>query len=203
MAVAEAVKGTVTPDARFFNEVASRAGGENLGRCYACGTCTVSCPIFEIKPEYNPRRIIRMIVLGMKKELMRSEIFWSCVNCYTCFERCPQDVRFTTVVHALKNIAVREGRARGTAPRSPAYVMADCFMESVRLHGRMWESELMVRLWLKLRDPARVLSFVKLGLRMFLKGRVEMVPSRVKGMEDITRIFRAVAARAAAGGGKP
>ena len=191
----------VTPRAAFFRQVASEAGARNLGRCYACGTCSVSCPVFEIKPEYNPRRMIRMILLGMKEELIRSEIIWSCVNCYTCFERCPQDVRFTTVIHALRTIAIREGKARGAAPKSPAYAMADFFMKSVRLHGRMWEPELMTRLWLKLMDPGRVLSFVKLGMRMFFKGKVELFPSRVKARKEIRRIFEGTVP--GAGGAKP
>ena len=140
-----------------------------------------------------------MVMFGMKDELLGSEIIWSCVNCYTCFERCPQDVRFTTVIHALRRIAIREGRAKGTPQKSPAYAMAVYFMKSVLLHGRMWEPELMARLWLKLRDPARVFSFVKLGMRMFLKGKVEMFPSRVKGREEIRRIFRETAVRVKGG----
>jgi heterodisulfide reductase subunit C len=39
-----------------------------------------------------------------------SEI-WECTNCYTCSERCPQDVRPVDVIIALKNLCVREGKA--------------------------------------------------------------------------------------------
>ena len=53
----------------------------------------------------NPRTIIRKILLGMRKEI------WMCSNCYTCYERCPQDVKFTDIIFALRNIAAREGFA--------------------------------------------------------------------------------------------
>jgi heterodisulfide reductase subunit C len=52
-------------------------------------------------------------LLGLEEELLGpdSEI-WHCTNCYSCYERCPQDVRPIEVIIALKNMAF----ARGTAP---------------------------------------------------------------------------------------
>jgi heterodisulfide reductase subunit C len=50
--------------------------------------------------------------LGLEAELIgpESEI-WLCTNCYTCSERCPQDVRPVDVIIALKNICMDEGKA--------------------------------------------------------------------------------------------
>jgi heterodisulfide reductase subunit C len=50
-----------------------------------------------------------MALLGMKKEVLSSSFIWLCSSCYTCFERCPQDVRIPELMNAIKNIAVREG----------------------------------------------------------------------------------------------
>jgi heterodisulfide reductase subunit C len=63
----------------------------------------------EVTDRYNPRKIIRMALLGMKKEVLSSQFIWLCSSCYTCYERCPQDVRIPELMNAIKNIAVREG----------------------------------------------------------------------------------------------
>jgi len=61
---------------------------------------------------FNPRLIILKTLLGFEEELIRpdSEI-WNCTNCYTCSERCPQEVRPIDVIIALKNICVDENKA--------------------------------------------------------------------------------------------
>ncbi len=96
-------------DPHFKFLIASEPGGENIKRCFSCGTCTAGCPVREITDAYNPRRIIRMALLGMKKEVLSSPFIWLCSSCYTCFERCPQDVKIPELMNAIKNIAVREG----------------------------------------------------------------------------------------------
>ena len=96
-------------DPNFKFEVAEIPGGENITRCFSCGTCTLGCPVSEVDQRYNPRRIIHMVLLGLKNEVLKSDFIWLCTSCYTCSERCPQDVLITDIMTALKNIAVREG----------------------------------------------------------------------------------------------
>ena len=96
-------------DTKFKYEVAAEPGGENVKLCFACGLCTASCPVSDIDPEYNPRRIIRMVLLGMRKEVLSSNFPWLCTQCYTCQAHCPQNVNFADVMKALRNMAVREG----------------------------------------------------------------------------------------------
>ncbi len=94
---------------KFKYEVAQEPGGEDIKLCFACGICTASCPIREIDEGYNPRRIIRMVLLGMKQRVLSSDFIWFCSSCYACTERCPQGVRFTDVMNAIKNLAVKQG----------------------------------------------------------------------------------------------
>ena len=96
-------------DPNFKYEVANEMGGEHITRCFACGTCTAGCPVREIDEKYNPRKIIHMVLLGMRKRVLESEFIWLCSTCYTCYDRCPQGVQLTSIMTALKNIAVREG----------------------------------------------------------------------------------------------
>ena len=61
-------------DPDFCNEVASLPGGENIRRCYACGTCAAKCPVANIDEECNCRRIIRQILFGMREEVLKSRV---------------------------------------------------------------------------------------------------------------------------------
>jgi len=96
-------------DPTFARRVAAEPGGERISRCFACGTCTASCPVREVTERYNPRRIIHMCLLGLKEQVLSSDFIWLCSTCYACQERCPQDVRITDLMHAIKNVAVQEG----------------------------------------------------------------------------------------------
>jgi heterodisulfide reductase subunit C len=117
-------------DPGFREQVRAMPGGENLTRCYACGTCTAGCPVREIDERYNPRKIIRMVLLGMKDRVLKSDFIWMCSTCYSCEERCPQDVKLTDVMNAIKNLAVKEGHIH------PAYTAQ---IGLIKGSGRLYE----------------------------------------------------------------
>lgn len=96
-------------DTRFKYDVADEPGGKNIKLCFACGLCTASCPVSDIDPEYNPRKIIQMVLLGMREIVLSSGFIWLCTQCYTCQAHCPQNVNFSDVMKALRSMALREG----------------------------------------------------------------------------------------------
>ncbi len=97
-------------DLRFCDEIASHPGGENIRRCFACGTCAAGCPITHVDSDYNCRRIIRQILLGMREEVLSSPLIWMCLVCYRCYVRCPQKVNFTDIMRVLRYLAIKEKR---------------------------------------------------------------------------------------------
>jgi heterodisulfide reductase subunit C len=97
-------------DLRFRDEIASHPGGENIRRCFACGTCAAGCPVTDVDSEYNCRRIIRQILFGMREEVLSSPLIWMCLVCYRCYVRCPQKVNFTDIMRVLRYLAVKEKR---------------------------------------------------------------------------------------------
>lgn len=109
----------------------SQAGAE-LARCFACGTCSSGCPVHDKHPDFDPRKIIRMILLGLEKELMESGVIWLCSTCYTCLERCPQRVGCAQIITEMRNIAAKEGNT------PEAFQMQ---MEALRKFGRVYEIE--------------------------------------------------------------
>jgi heterodisulfide reductase subunit C len=96
-------------DPNFKYEIVNEPGGDSFLKCFQCGTCTASCPVREVYPEFNPRRIIRLIKLGSKELVLTSSFVWMCSACYSCYERCPQEVDITSFMTTLKNIAARQG----------------------------------------------------------------------------------------------
>lgn len=103
-------------DSKFKYEVAREPGGENIKLCFSCGLCTAGCPVSEIDENYNPRKIIRMVLLGMRVQVLSSDFIWLCSLCYTCYAHCPQNVKFTDVMGALRAMAVKEGYVHPSFP---------------------------------------------------------------------------------------
>jgi heterodisulfide reductase subunit C2 len=93
----------------FKNRVAAKPGGEKATNCFLCGTCTAGCPVSSLNGEYNPRRMMRMILLGMEKDLLSSPQLWQCSQCHTCVAHCPQNVRFADVMRVLRELALEDG----------------------------------------------------------------------------------------------
>jgi heterodisulfide reductase subunit C len=113
--------------ASFKYDVADMVGGEGLLRCLKCGACSGGCPVGSVI-DYRPRKVLGNVLLGLKDEVLSSDQIWLCAACFTCEERCVQQVNFTDVVTVLRNMASREGNA------APGYVK---MAEMVRANGRV------------------------------------------------------------------
>jgi len=100
-------------DQNFKNTLVTHPGGERTLDCFLCGTCTAGCPISEIDESFNPRKIMRQILLGLKDEVLSDGEIWKCYQCNTCVAHCPQDVRFADIVRALREISAQEGLCVG------------------------------------------------------------------------------------------
>jgi len=96
-------------DPKFKYEIGKMRGGEKLMRCFQCGTCTSDCPVARFSETYRPRQIIRMAQLGLRERVLSSDTLWLCAACFTCTDRCPQDVEVASVIRVLRNLAAEKG----------------------------------------------------------------------------------------------
>jgi heterodisulfide reductase subunit C len=115
-------------DSSFAKEISHHPGGEKIFLCYQCGACGGSCPVGKITDSYKPRHIIRMAMLGLKEEVLKSATIWLCASCYTCQERCPQGIEIADLMLAIRNVAVKDGYLTKTS-----LTQAQLLMENGRL----------------------------------------------------------------------
>ena len=95
-------------DPKFKYEMSKIHGAEKLMLCFQCGTCTADCPISRFSEFYRPRKIARMVQLGLRDRLLSDDALWLCSTCFTCVDHCPQGVEIAGIVRALRNLTVKE-----------------------------------------------------------------------------------------------
>ena len=122
------------------DEIAALPGGENIHRCWQCGSCTNSCTVNAINPDFNPRYWIYLIRLGMEQELLRDkDIIWQCVSCNKCTYACPRDVVPEAVMHATAHWL----ELKGHVPAKPSVIFDEAFSGQVFAKGKIEEGRLM------------------------------------------------------------
>jgi len=119
-------------DPQFKWEILKQEGGEALLKCFGCSDCAASCPVRYFDERYNPRKIIRLTLLGVKNEVLSSPFLWLCAHCHACTERCPQGIKVAEVINAIKNYAV-------TAGFCPEGLKVQ--LNLLNEHGRLYELE--------------------------------------------------------------
>ncbi len=98
----------------FADQVRAMPGGEHLDVCFSCGTCVSKCMIQQkVEPEYNPRRLLRLVMMGLREEAFSSPTTWLCSACDLCYPACPQKIHISEVIGAVKALAVDEDLCAG------------------------------------------------------------------------------------------
>jgi len=155
-------------------EISALPGGEHIHRCWQCGSCTNSCTVNAINPDFNPRFWIYLIRMGMESELLRDkEIIWQCVSCNKCTYACPRDVEPEGVMKATAHWLELKGH---TKP-SPSSVFDEVFSNQVIETGKI-EDGLVLRQF-----------FQRTGQPLFQDWLIEMVKRMVAHL-PVTMLMR-------------
>ena len=189
MPVKVLIKYEVERDPEFARWVTGVIGGERIRNCIQCGLCSASCPLSPYM-DYTPRRLIHMAREGFKRDVLGSFTIWLCTSCYSCTVECPRRIRVTDVMYALKRRAIED---RVYPRRFPIPVLASEFGAMIRNRGRVTESWLILRVFLKT-AIVRLLGMSKLGTRLFLAGRMEMMPASIQGRKQLQTLLDTVEA---------
>ena len=92
-----------------MSDVAGTPRGNGILVCIQCGRCSSGCPVARLTNEHNPRRLMEMVILGLRKDVLSTQLPWYCLSCFTCLDRCPQGGDVGDVMFAIRNQAVRQG----------------------------------------------------------------------------------------------
>ncbi|MGB9630098.1 MAG: 4Fe-4S dicluster domain-containing protein, partial [Thermodesulfobacteriota bacterium] len=177
----ETLTNTEKADKNFLEE-AKRRSGEELDLCYQCLKCTAGCPTAPYM-DIRPNNIIRMIQMGMKREVLGSRAIWLCVSCETCGTRCPNKIDIGVLMDTLREMAIEEGIP---AKERNILLLHEAFVQSIRRGGRVHEATMLIDYKLRSKD---FMTDLIPGLKLFLKGKIPLFPSFIKGRDEIKRIF--------------
>ena len=123
-------------------EIAALPGGEYIHRCWQCGSCTNSCTVNALNPEFNPRYWIYLIRMGMESELLRDkDIIWQCVSCHKCTHVCPRDV----VPEGVMKATAHWLELKGHTPKSNSMIFDEVFSEQVFQTGKIEDGRVIKR----------------------------------------------------------
>lgn len=173
---------TIPEDSSFKDEI-EKLSGQSVMACYQCGECTAGCPV-AYAADMTPNQVTRLVQLGQEDEALNSSMIWLCVGCETCTTRCPRKVELAKVMDALRETAVK----RGIKPKEPAIrTFHETFLNSVERGGRVHEISMIGEF--KLRS-LNLFSDIFLAIKMFLKGKLALMPQFIKGRGEIKRVFR-------------
>lgn len=170
----------------FADEIMSVSGCEQLKSCIQCGTCSGTCPL-SIYMDFSPRQVMALVRADFKNEVLSSKTVWLCASCYACTVECPRQIRITDIMYALKQRAIKEG----IYPKHfPIPILAKEFSEMVRHKGRITETLLVMRLFLKANWRA-VLSSWRLGLGLIRTGRFVVRAERIDRQAELQNMLAA------------
>jgi len=176
-------------DPGFARWVTRLPGAENVNRCIQCGLCSGSCPL-SMYMDKSPRRLLHLAKEGFKDDVLGSFTIWLCTSCYACSVRCPQQIKVTDIMYALKRRAIEEG----VYPRRfPIPALAREFRKAVRAHGRVSETRVAMSLNLKTR-PAKLPGMSGLGWRLMQAGRFSLKQDSIEDREALRRMLDAAGA---------
>ncbi len=86
--------------------------GGNLDLCFTCGTCSSGCPATGIY-DLDPRKFLRMVLLGMDEEVKKTPWVWACTMCQRCIYACPMKIDIPRLVYEVRKTWPRDERPKG------------------------------------------------------------------------------------------
>ncbi len=142
---------------------------EMIRACIQCGTCSASCPN-QFAMDLTPRQLWRLVLLDQSEAVFASRTFTLCSSCYYCTLRCPRGLPLTDAMAKLKQIAAQAAPERHRA----SVLFYHEVVHGIRRHGRINETALMTRYFIRMKNPLLPLRFAPLGVRLIAEGKLPL-----------------------------
>jgi hypothetical protein len=95
-------------------------------------------------------------------------------------------IKVTDILYALKRMAMDNNLF---PKRFPVYVLSRSFVSLINLFGRSYEIGLLVAFYLRT-NPLRLVKMIPLGYRLWRRGRIRILPQRIKQRRQLSAILR-------------
>jgi heterodisulfide reductase subunit C len=183
---------TVEDRLSFVGEITNllqAASGNPLTTCIQCGTCSGTCPVASGGfMDHTPRRLIAMIRAERKEEVLKSNTYWYCASCYQCTVRCPRNIDIAELMYALKRYSIWKG---GVREDLIGPVFSQTFVQTIMGSGRSYEPVLATS-YLFTYGFTDLLQEAATATGLMLKGRMPLLPPRIKRLENFKRMVRKI-----------
>ena len=176
---------TIIPDPEFGRTIEGLSG-EKLSSCFQCAKCSNGCPI-TFAMDISPHKLLRLIQYGQVDKALRSDTIWVCASCETCTTRCPNGIDIAHLMDTLRQLSQSRGIE---ASQSSVPIFHSAFLSSIKKRGRVHETEMALTYSIQDVGLFGAMKLAGLGLNMFLKGKVKLIPSRVKAINSVRHLFR-------------
>lgn len=153
--------------------------------CYQCGNCSAGCPA-AFTFDYAPNQVMRMLQVGLIDRVLDSGAVQLCIQCLTCTARCPRNIDIAGIFEDLKTIATAQER---DVPEH-AKTFNKAFMGAVARFGQLPELYMMARFFMGTMNPKMAMGDVGLAIPMVIKGKMQFVPRKAKGADEVSRIYK-------------
>lgn len=178
------IPATITPNPKS-RVMIEELSGQKVSSCFQCTKCTNGCPV-TFAMDIAPHKLIHLLQFGQIDEILRSDTIWVCASCETCTTRCPNSIDIAHIMDSLRQLSQCQG-IKTSQHSAPAFHSA--FLASIKRHGRVHETEMVISYSLKDVGLPGLLKLAGLGFTMFRKGKIKLMPSRVRAIKHIRKLF--------------
>jgi heterodisulfide reductase subunit B len=137
-----------------------------------------------------PHQLLRAVQLGQSERVLKSRTIWICANCQTCVTRCPHNIDLPRAMDVIKQLAVE---LDVKPPIASIPVFNQAALRGIQMFGRMYELGLLgelktVTLFKGAVDLNQLVKDVRMGVQMFLSGKIKLLPERGRIPKDLKSV---------------
>jgi heterodisulfide reductase subunit C len=135
--------------------------------------------------DHTPRELIGMINAGWKDEVLASNTFWTCASCCACSEHCPKEIKPSELMYVLKRYSLWKNQYKENLI-GPDFSRR--FVQTIMKTGKSYEPGYAPAFILE-GGFQGLLREVQMGVKLLRKGRLPLIPSKVKRVENFRRML--------------
>lgn len=75
--------------------------------CLTCANCSGACPVAGVD-DFDPRKVVRMVALGMTDQVAAERWPWICTMCGKCEQVCPMGIAIPDLIRRIRSMRARD-----------------------------------------------------------------------------------------------